>query len=268
MEFFTPAAIAALFQVVMIDLALAGDNAIVVGMAAAGLPEHQRTRAIVLGMAGATALLVTFACITTQLLKLVGLLFAGGVLLLWVCWKMWRELRTTAGQHEDEEALSGIQVNADGTAAGYAPRKTLAQAAGQIIIADLSMSLDNVLAVAGAAREHPGVLIFGLSLSILLMGVAARFYCRPAASIPVDRLHRPGRDPLCRVGNGVSRRAGIDAGRHRSRGLWLGCRSGSWLGSWLGLGQTGYSMRSSALVSSAAGTARPMAFAVLRLTMS
>jgi len=175
MEFFTPAAIAALFQVVMIDLALAGDNAIVVGMAAAGLPEHQRTRAIVLGMAGATALLVTFACVTTQLLKLVGLLFAGGVLLLWVCWKMWRELRTTAGQHEDEEALSGIQVNADGTAAGYAPRKTLAQAAGQIIIADLSMSLDNVLAVAGAAREHPGVLIFGLSLSILLMGVAARF---------------------------------------------------------------------------------------------
>ena len=144
-------------------------------MAAAGLPEHQRTRAIVLGMAGATALLVTFACVTTQLLKLVGLLFAGGVLLLWVCWKMWRELRTTAGQHEDEEALSGIQVNADGTAAGYAPRKTLAQAAGQIIIADLSMSLDNVLAVAGAAREHPGVLIFGLSLSILLMGVAARF---------------------------------------------------------------------------------------------
>jgi YjbE family integral membrane protein len=175
MEFFTPAAIAALFQVVMIDLALAGDNAIVVGMAAAGLPEHQRTRAIVLGMAGATALLVTFACITTQLLKLVGLLFAGGVLLLWVCWKMWRELRASTGQHEDEEALSGIQVNADGTAAGYAPRKTLAQAAGQIIIADLSMSLDNVLAVAGAAREHPGVLIFGLSLSILLMGVAARF---------------------------------------------------------------------------------------------
>src|SRR5690348_5010053 len=175
MDLFTPEAIAALFQVVMIDLALAGDNAIVVGMAAAGLPEHQRTRAIVLGMAGATALLVTFACITTQLLKLVGLLFAGGVLLLWVCWKMWRELRASTGQHEDEEALSGIQVNADGTAAGYAPRKTLAQAAGQIIIADLSMSLDNVLAVAGAAREHPGVLIFGLSLSILLMGVAARF---------------------------------------------------------------------------------------------
>ena len=177
MGFFAPEAIAALFQVVMIDLALAGDNAIVIGMAAAGLPEQQRTRAIFFGMAGATALLVMFAGITTQLLKLVGLLFAGGVLLLWVCWKMWRELRATANQEEEEavEALTGLDINADGTVTGYAPRKTLAQAAGQIIIADLSMSLDNVLAVAGAAREHPVVLIFGLSLSILLMGVAARF---------------------------------------------------------------------------------------------
>jgi YjbE family integral membrane protein len=178
MELFAPEAIAALFQVVMIDLALAGDNAIVVGMAAAGLPEHQRTRAILFGMAGATALLVIFAGITTQLLKLVGLLFAGGVLLLWVCWKMWRELRVTANQEEDEaavEALTGLDINADGAVTGYTPRKTLPQAAGQIIIADLSMSLDNVLAVAGAAREHPVVLIFGLSLSILLMGVAARF---------------------------------------------------------------------------------------------
>jgi YjbE family integral membrane protein len=177
MELFAPEPIAALFQVVMIDLALAGDNAIVVGMAAAGLPEQQRTRAILFGMAGATALLVLFAGITTQLLKLVGLLFAGGVLLLWVCWKMWRELRATTSQEEEEavEALTGLDINADGTVTGYAPRKTLAQAAGQIIVADLSMSLDNVLAVAGAAREHPVVLIFGLSLSILLMGVAARF---------------------------------------------------------------------------------------------
>ena len=175
-ELFTPQAVAALFQVVVIDLALAGDNAIVVGMAAAGLPEQQRTRAIVFGMVGATALLVIFAGITTQLLKLVGLLFAGGVLLLWVCWKLWRELRATANQEEEAvEALTGLDINADGTIAGRAPRKTLAQAAGQIIIADLSMSLDNVLAVAGAAREHPVVLIFGLSLSILLMGVAARF---------------------------------------------------------------------------------------------
>jgi YjbE family integral membrane protein len=176
MEFFTPEALAALFQVVMIDLALAGDNAIVVGMAAAGLPEQQRTRAILFGMAGATVLLTLFAGITTQLLKLVGLLFAGGVLLLWVCWKMWRELRATAGEEEEGvEALTGFDINADGTVAGHAPRKTLAQATGQIIIADLSMSLDNVLAVAGAAREHPAVLFFGLSLSIVLMGVAARF---------------------------------------------------------------------------------------------
>src|SRR4051812_23221570 len=163
MDLFTPEAIAALFQVVMIDLALAGDNAIVVGMAAAGLPEQQRTRAILFGMAGATVLLMLFAGITTQLLKLVGLLFAGGVLLLWVCWKMWRELRATANEEKEAgEALTGFDIKADGTAADHAPRKTPAQAAGQIIIADLSMSLDNVLAVAGAAREHPVVLIFGL----------------------------------------------------------------------------------------------------------
>ena len=176
MESISPEAIVALFQVVMIDLSLAGDNAIVVCIAAAGLPEQQRTRAIFFGMAGAAALLVIFAGITTQLLKLVGLLFAGGVLLLWVCWKMWRELRATAKQEEEAVgALTGLNINADGTVAGYAPRKTLAQAAGQIIIADISMSLDNVLAVAGAAREHPVVLIFGLSLSIFLMGAAARF---------------------------------------------------------------------------------------------
>jgi len=179
MESISPEAIVALFQVVMIDLSLAGDNAIVVGIAAAGLPEQQRTRAIFFGMAGAAALLVIFAGITTQLLKLVGLLFAGGVLLLWVCWKMWRELRSTAKEEEEAAGTStGLDVNADGTVTSYAPRKTLAQAVGQIIIADLSMSLDNVLAVAGAAREHPTVLIFGLSLSILLMGAAATFIAR------------------------------------------------------------------------------------------
>ena len=130
MELLAPEAIAALFQVAMIDLALAGDNAIVVGLAAAGLPEQQRTRAILFGMAGATALLILFAGITTQLLKLVGLLFAGGVLLLWVCWKMWRELRATADEEEEEaiEAISGFDINADGTVASHAPRKTLAQA--------------------------------------------------------------------------------------------------------------------------------------------
>jgi len=178
-ELFAPEAITALFQVVVIDLALAGDNAIVVGMAAAGLPQEQRARAIVVGMMGATALLVLFAGITTQLLKLVGLLFAGGILLLWVCWKMWRELRSSvAEEREALEALTGYDINADGTIAGCAPRKTLGQAAAQIIIADLSMSLDNVLAVAGAAREHPIVLIFGLSLSVVLMGIAASFIAR------------------------------------------------------------------------------------------
>jgi YjbE family integral membrane protein len=179
MQWFTPDAVAALFQVVVIDLSLAGDNAIVVGMAAAGLPQEQRTRAILFGMTGATVLLVLFAGITTQLLRLVGLMFAGGVLLLWVCWKMWRELRWSAREAEEAvEALTGYDINADGTIAGCAPRKTLGQAAGQIIIADLSMSLDNVLAVAGAAREHPFVLVFGLTVSILLMGVAATFIAR------------------------------------------------------------------------------------------
>jgi len=175
-ELLAPGAITALFQVVMIDLALAGDNAIVVGMAAAGLPQEQRTRAIVFGMTGATVLLIMFAGIATQLLKLVGLLFAGGVLLLWVCWKMWRELRSHAEAEEDAvEVLADYDLNADGTIAGHARPKTLVQAAAQIIVADVSMSLDNVLAVAGAAREHPVVLVFGLSLSILLMGIAARF---------------------------------------------------------------------------------------------
>jgi len=178
-ELFAPEAITALFQVVIIDVALAGDNAIVVGMAAAGLPQEQRARAIVVGMMGATALLVMFAGITTQLLKLVGLLFAGGILLLWVCWKMWRELRSSVKEEQEAlEALTGYDINADGTIAGCAPRKTLSQAAGQIIIADLSMSLDNVLAVAGAAREHPIVLVFGLSLSVVLMGIAATFIAR------------------------------------------------------------------------------------------
>jgi YjbE family integral membrane protein len=177
-DLFVPEAIAAFFQVIIIDLSLAGDNAIVVGMAAAGLPPAQRTRAIVFGMMGATVLLVLFAGITTQLLKIVGLLFAGGVLLLWVCWKMWRELRYGSEELEAVEALTGFDINSDGTIAGRAPRKTLAQAAMQIIVADLSMSLDNVLAVAGAAREHPFVLVFGLSLSIVTMGIAASFIAR------------------------------------------------------------------------------------------
>ena len=175
----TSEAITAFFQVIMIDLVLAGDNAIVIGLAAAGLPHEQRTKAILIGIGAATALRIVFAGITTQLLRLVGLLFAGGLLLLWVCWKMWRELRASV-EHEQgaDDALIGYDINANGTIAAHIPRKTFAQAAGQIIVADVSMSLDNVLAVAGAAREHPVVLIFGLALSIGLMGVAAGFIAR------------------------------------------------------------------------------------------
>jgi YjbE family integral membrane protein len=172
-------AMVALAQVIMIDLVLAGDNAIVIGLAAAGLPQEQRTKAILIGIVAATILRIAFAAVTTQLLQIVGLLLAGGLLLLWVCWKMWRELRTSTHEEvEAAEAIANADLNADGTIAATASRKTFAQAAWQIVIADISMSLDNVLAVAGAAREHPYVLIFGLALSVVLMGVAATFIAR------------------------------------------------------------------------------------------
>jgi len=175
----TSEAIAAFFQVIMIDLVLAGDNAIVIGLAAAGLPHEQRTKAILIGIGAATALRIVFAGITTQLLTLVGLLLAGGLLLLWVCWKMWRELRAPVEQgQEAAEALTGYDINANGTIAAHIPRKTFVQAAAQIIVADVSMSLDNVLAVRRVAREQTVVLIFGLALSIGLMGVAASFIAR------------------------------------------------------------------------------------------
>jgi YjbE family integral membrane protein len=180
LEIFTADALSALLKVILIDLVLAGDNAIVIGLAAAGLPEHQRAKAILIGIGAATLMRIGFAGVTTQLLQIVGLLLAGGLLLLWVCWKMWRELRTS---HEAEnaaaEAITNFDINADGTIAAIPPpRKTLAQATWQIIIADVSMSLDNVLAVAGAARDHPYVLVFGLVLSITLMGIAASFIAK------------------------------------------------------------------------------------------
>src|SRR5262245_56517266 len=179
LELFTADALSALLKVIFIDLVLAGDNAIVIGLAAAGLPEHQRTKAILIGIGAATVLRIGFAGVTTQLLQIVGLLLAGGLLLLWVCWKMWRELRTThEAENADAEAVTNFDINADGTIVGVAPRKTLSQATWQIVIADVSMSLDNVLAVAGAARDHPYVLIFGLLLSIALMGVAASFIAK------------------------------------------------------------------------------------------
>jgi len=186
-EIFTGPGLTALGQVIMIDLVLAGDNAVVIGLAAAGLPKEQRNKAILIGIAAATVLRIGFALITTTLLGITGLLLAGGILLLWVCWKMYRELREGHGAQTDEavEALADSDLNADGTVAGRAPRKTLMQAAIQIVIADVSMSLDNVLAVAGAAHAHPTVLIFGLVLSIALMGLAATFVARLLAR------HRP-----------------------------------------------------------------------------
>jgi YjbE family integral membrane protein len=173
-ELISPEAFSAFFQVIFIDLVLAGDNAIVIGLAASGLPTEQRNKAILVGIIAATVLRIIFASITTWLLAIVGLLVAGGILLLWVCWKMWRELRTSAAEaHAAEEALADQDLDRSGGIAEGAPRKTFRQAALQIIIADVSMSLDNVLAVAGAAREHPVVLVFGLALSIALMGAAA-----------------------------------------------------------------------------------------------
>jgi YjbE family integral membrane protein len=172
-------ALVALFQVITIDLVLAGDNAIVIGLAAAGLPKEQRNKAILVGIIAATVLRIIFAGATTQLLQVLGLLLVGGILLLWVCWKMWRELTQTSAQESEAlEAMTSEDLNSDGAVAGTAPRKTFAQAAWQIVIADVSMSLDNVLAVAGAARDHTTVLIFGLILSIGLMGLAATFIAK------------------------------------------------------------------------------------------
>ena len=174
-EFLSPDVLNALFQVVLIDLVLAGDNAIVIGLAAAGLPQAQRGKAILIGIVAATMLRILFAGLATQILQIVGLLLAGGILLLWVCWKMWRELRASPAESMEAKQAAGA---AAGTSAQGKPRKTLVQATWQIIVADVSMSLDNVLAVAGAAREHPMVMIFGLALSIAMMGVAASFIAR------------------------------------------------------------------------------------------
>ncbi|MFK0331063.1 TerC family protein [Rhizobium sp. NPDC090275] len=168
MEIFTSAGLLALLQVIVIDLVLAGDNAVVIGLAAAGLAPDQRKKAILVGILAATVLRIALASVTVQLLEIIGLLLAGGILLLWVCWKMWREIRANNAQDGEGEHAEGAQ----------APRKTFFQAATQIVIADVSMSLDNVLAVAGAAREHPTVLVIGLILSIAMMGIAANFIAR------------------------------------------------------------------------------------------
>ena len=183
-ELFTPEALAALGQVLMIDLVLAGDNAVAVGLAAAALPQDQRRKAILIGLIAAVVLRIGFALITVQLLAIVGLLLAGGFLLLWVCWKMWRELREQA-THDQAEAEAEIErAMAVEHGGGPSPeelglkRKTFGAALIQIMIADLTMSLDNVLAVAGASHDHPWIMVFGLILSIALMGLAASFIAK------------------------------------------------------------------------------------------
>lgn len=174
MEIFTAAGFSALLQVIAIDLVLAGDNAIVIGLAAAGLPKELRNKAILVGIIAATVMRIGFALITTQLLAIKGLLLVGGVLLLYVCWKMFTELRAGHGA-EDHATISDADLDAGKPGA---PKKTFAQAATQIVIADVSMSLDNVLAVAGAAHGHFQVLIIGLVLSIALMGLASTWIAR------------------------------------------------------------------------------------------
>ena len=174
-EFLSTDVLTTLFEVVLINLMLSGDNAIVIGLAAAGLPRAQQGKAILIGIVAATILRILFAGLARQILQIVGLLLAGGILLLWVCWKMWRELRaSSAAAIEAKEAAGAVA----GTYGEDKPRKTLVQASWQIIVADVSMSLDNVLAVAGAAREYPVVMIFGLGLSIAMMGVAASLIAR------------------------------------------------------------------------------------------
>ena len=167
--------LAALGQVVAIDLVLAGDNAIVVGMAAAAVPLAQRRKVIFWGIGAAILLRIFFALITTQLLAIIGLTLAGGVLLLWVCWKMFRELRSH-GEDEvtPDEAMAAAESGSGNAAVGAAvATTTFGAAVWQIVVADVSMSLDNVLAVAGAAKDHPTILVIGLLLSVVLMGAAA-----------------------------------------------------------------------------------------------
>lgn len=171
--------LAALAQIILIDVVLAGDNAIVVGMAASGVDPSIRRKVIFWGIGGAVILRITFAVVTTELLEIVGLTLAGGILLLWVCWKMFREIRND--RHEVGKGVDAAERGFDSTACDVTPAsegKTFTQAIVQIIVADLSMSLDNVLAVAGAARDHLGVLALGLLLSVALMGAAATLIAR------------------------------------------------------------------------------------------
>ena len=166
-----PGAFAAFVQVLLIDLVLAGDNAIVVGALAAGLPAEQRRRVILIGVLAALVLRIIFALTVSWLLGIVGLVLAGGLLLLWVAWRMYRDL------HADHSSVGSPEIVGD-EHSGIGAAKSFAAAAWSVAVADVSMSLDNVLAVAGAAREHPGILIVGLIFAVALMGVAANIIAR------------------------------------------------------------------------------------------
>ena len=174
------AELSALLQVIIVDLVLAGDNAIVVGMVAAGLPAKDRPRVIAIGIIAATLMRVGFAAVTVQLLQIVGLLLAGGLLLLWVAWKLWREIRAQRASRRGPDPHVA-EAPADGVAADAGEREApgrLRSAIVQIVVADVSMSLDNVLAVAGVARDHTWVLVVGLALSVAFMGLAATWIAR------------------------------------------------------------------------------------------
>ena len=185
-DFISVAELSVFIQVIMVDLVLAGDNAIVVGMVAASVPKQQRVKVLVFGIVAATIMRIAFALITTELLEIIGLMLAGGVLLLWVCWKLWRDIeeqrRERKAHREKMAAAIADGGPLEGVATGHSDEPTdpkpLGKAITQIVIADVTMSLDNVLAVAGTARGHDWVLIFGLALSVALMAVAAGFIAR------------------------------------------------------------------------------------------
>ena len=162
-DFFNESWLLALGQVLMIDVILAGDNAVVIGLAATRVPAEMRKKVILWGLVAAVILRIALSLVAVQLLAIIGLLLAGGILLLWVCWRMWRDL----ADHGKSEIAPNIQTGA-----------SVKKAILQILVADVSMSLDNVLAVAGAARHHVDVLVIGLLLSIGLMGAMATYIAK------------------------------------------------------------------------------------------
>lgn len=168
----------ALSTVIGIDIVLAGDNAVIVAMAAAGLSKELRAKAIMIGIVAAMLMRVMFALVAAQLMTIVGLMAAGGVLLLWVAWKLWRELRDNHSSLQSSSSSETLNVREECPSVSVPKQKTLRQAIVQILVADLTMSLDNVLAVAGAAHDHPYIMAFGLFLSVALMGVAATWIAR------------------------------------------------------------------------------------------